>query len=232
MIVREFIYSALRKTHVYASGEQPNEAEANDALTQLNLMLYNWSIKPNGVHKFVKESFSFTGVQEYTYGDGGDFDSERPIKILECYYGDSAIDRIVSKTTPYNWAQISDKTITGYPIVYLFNNTYPLSTITFYPVPLSTLTVFFIALKPLAQYSALTDELDLPPEYQSAIQWNLALELAPEYRGDPSNVVVLRANETLKELESYHSQNNPPAQIQTYSDGKYNGQQYNIYEGC
>jgi hypothetical protein len=232
MIIRDFIYSAFRKVGIYSAGDQPLASEAEDGLVQLNRMLYQWSIQPNGLYTFVKESFLLvSGQQDYTYGSGGDFDSVRPIKILECFYRNNEIDKTIQQIDSKNWSQITSKLTQSYPIVFLYTPDFSLVKISFYPIPTLNDEVFFISQKPLNQYTHLTDELNLPPEYEEAIQWNLAKKIGAEYTDSIPSIVLLEARDTLKELKSYHSQQKIPPQIGTWPYKRASGHWYNIYEG-
>lgn len=228
MIVRQLINSALRKLGVYASGEGATSAEVSDALTQVNRMLYSWSSQANGIHEVKTESFSLVqGTQEYTYGSGGDFDSARPIRILRCWFRDNGVDLNILETTYKNFADIGDKDLESYPQVFLHNPEYPLAKVSFWPVPDDSYSVYFQAQKPLGQYTNSANDLNLPPEYEEAIEWNLAARLAPEYIGEVPRTVAMMAQQTFQTLKTLHA--GPVPQINT-SISRPTGRAYNIYE--
>lgn len=226
--VKEVINGSLKKLGVFAPGESATATEISDAVSQLNRMLQSWSTHKNGIHAVTTESFNLAnGQQDYTYGSGGDFDSARPVNVLNAWLRDNGVDFMVIETTYHNWSRIGDKDLPSYPKVFLLNPSYPKATLSFYPVPDDTYSIYFHAIKPLAQYASATDSLNLPPEYEEAIEWNLAFRLAPEYIGQIPQVVAMSASETFNHLKSLHSQ--PVPQINTnIQSGRTRA--YNIYE--
>ena len=59
---------------------------------------------------------------------------------------------------------------------------YPYGTARFWPLPQAgQWELHLICKAPISGALAATDEIVLPPEYQDAIMWNLALRLAPSY---------------------------------------------------
>ena len=204
MIIKEIIQGAMRKLGVYSSGEQPTAAETADALDQVNRMLYNWSVQANGAHSITTEGFDLVVDQgEYTYGPGGDFDSIRPVKILSCWVRNADdVDSILPGTTHEDWASIEEKTESGSPKLFLYNPSFPLASIKLWPVldAIDSDKVWFQTVKPLNQYSHSTDDLDLPPEYEEAIEWNLAAKIAPEYIGELTSVIAVMAQKTFNDV--------------------------------
>jgi len=228
MIVKELIQSSLRKLGVYASGEYPTADEVSDALNQINRMLHSWSVEANGIYTQKYESFSLTGgTQDYTYGSGGDFDSARPIRIFNCIFQDNGNNYNIIETTRANWMGIDRFNLQSYPRMFLYEPEFPKAKIKFWPVPDDSYTVIFYAVKPLAQYDNNSNDLKLPPEYEEAIEWNLAARLAPEYVGEATRTIMSAAQDTLNKLRTFHAQ--PVPQIKTNIGGQ--GERYNIYEG-
>jgi len=228
MIVRQLINSALRKLNVYASGESATAAEISDALDQVNRMLHNWSIQQNGIHEIKTENFSLvSGTQDYTYGSGGDFASIRPTEILRCWFQDNGVDLNILQTTYKNWADIGDKDLKSYPQVFLHNPEYPKAKVSFWPLPDDSYTVYFQVVKPLGQYTNSANDLNLPPEYEEAIEWNLAARLAPEYIGEMPRTIAIMAQQSLRDLKNLHA--GPVPQLNT-DIGRRTNKNYNIYE--
>ena len=197
MAVKQLINSALRKLGVIGAKEEADAREISDALNQLNRMLNNWSVQPNNIYKIVKEDFTLTsGTSEYTFGAGGTFNSARPTKIIRCTYASGGVDHKIVETTAENYADIGLKTLESLPEMFWYNPEYPLGRMTFYPVPDDAYTITVYSKKPLAQYTNSANDVNLPPEYESAIEFNLAIELSAEYTSDPPAVVVARAQST------------------------------------
>ena len=223
MIIKQLIQGALRKLGVYPPGESPTAAEISDALESVNRMLYSWSVDSNAVYESAYETFSLvSGTQDYTYGAGGDFDSARPIEILSCAYRDNGIDFTLPETTRQNWMDIGQKSLESIPQFFLHEPEYPLAKISFWPVPDDNYTIVFYAKKPLNQYSSSAENVGLPPEYEEAIEWNLAVRLAPEYLGEVPQTVLMMANSAFAQLKQYHAQPIPQIMTAYENQGMYN----------
>ncbi|NCV71604.1 MAG: hypothetical protein EBW55_13090, partial [Betaproteobacteria bacterium] len=78
-----------------------------------------------------------------------------------------------------------------YPGAWYYNPTFPTGTLTCWPVPTSsTLQGVLYTPTPVAEFSALTDVVSLPPGYRRFLRTNLAVELAPTFQVQPSPVAV------------------------------------------
>jgi hypothetical protein len=227
--VREIINAALAHIGAAENVNGPTAAQVDEALKQINRMLQSWSSQRNGIYSITTESFTLSpGQADYTYGSGGDFDSVRPTQILDCWVRDNNVDFIVLETTHYNYARITDKDIqTYYPEVFLHKDEYPLAKLTFYPVPNEAYPIYFHVLKPLSQYTNSANDLNLPPEYEEAVEWNLAMRLAPRYLGETPQTVASMAAQSYRSLKRLHAP--PIPQIRTEIK-RQEYRAYNIYE--
>jgi hypothetical protein len=180
---RNLVESTLRLIGVLASGETAPAAQANDALTRLNGMLKSWNIEGLMVYKTTREEFPLIASQQsVTMGTGGDFDTTRPSKITGVGVMISEIELPVDIITVEEWAKIVDKGTgsTQATKVYV-EGTYPLETLNFWPMPTANNTVVIYSQKPIASTLALADTLSMPDGYELALEYNLALFLAPEF---------------------------------------------------
>ncbi len=213
MIIREVINGALRKLGVYASGENASSSEAQDALTQVNRMLSNWSMLPGYLNDFAYDTLTLTsGVSGYSFGSGGDIDTPRPTKILEFSINDG-LDYPVKELSRQAYTKITDKAITGRPYSFLYLPYFPLSSFILYPTPDKAYTLRINSNKPLIQYATSSDDFGLPLEYAEAIEWNLTMRLLPEYPGTTTTIAQLiyqTAEKTLNDLKSFHMSMNIP----------------------
>jgi hypothetical protein len=96
--------------------------------------------------------------------------------------------------------------------------------LTVYPVPTIAMTLNLWSWKPLSSFAAVTDVVSLPPGYEKAIAYNLAIELAPENEV-PVPATVERGAITSKKL--IKRTNFTPVYLQpARSTGR-----FNIYSG-
>lgn len=230
MTVRDLIKSSLRLIGAIATGETPTSDEQADALVVLNDILESWSNNGFLIYEKKRETFSLVASQQsYTFGTGGDFNSARPVQILEVNSKDGDIETPMKILTDSEWAAVSDKTITAENPYYVYaSGTYPTETLSVWPVPTSTNSLVIHSLKPLTAFSAVGDTVSLPPGYARALKYNLALELAPEYGKPIDPTITVIANESKADLQR---QNINPVYMTPDTYGIGGGSRYDIYTG-
>lgn len=177
---------ALRLIQVLGADDTPTAEEAADGLAVANSMLDAWSIERLSVYQIQQNNYSWaSGNASRTIGSGGNFNTTRPVKIEEKgnFFRDSSnIDYPVVTLERQDYDQIGFKSAEGSVPEYLYHDTgYPLMTLYAYPVPSQTLTLYLNTWKPLQTFTSLATTLAMPPGYQAAVEYNLALWMAPEY---------------------------------------------------
>ncbi len=184
--VLDLITEAMKQIGALAIGETPTAEEAQDALAVLNDMLDSWRTESLLVDSYTANLFDFTaGQAAYTVGTGGNFNMSRPVTIDAVYVRDTqGNDYQVTVTNNYDdYASVVSKTVsTSIPQLAYDDGSFPLRTLTFWPVPSdTTYRPVLWTRNTLTQYNAITDVLSLAPGYKAAIQTNLALALCPRY---------------------------------------------------
>lgn len=175
------IKSAMRKGGILVKSETPDADEANDALESLNDLLASLSNDSMLATSRVLESFPIlSGVSNYTMGSGGDFNTQRPIKLISAYVRVGTIDYMLDIVTDENYASIPLKSTGSIPQHINYTNAYPLSTIRLFPMPASGYTLFLLSEKELSSFT-LNQTVDLPPGWKRMLVYNLAVELCAEY---------------------------------------------------
>lgn len=184
---RDLIRSSLKLIGVVAAGENPSAQEQTDALSTLNSMIDSWSTESLIVFSKTIEDFSFVSSQQvYTMGVGGTFDTVRPQKILRL----AVLDVTNTPNNEINievlnldqWASIHQKGVTSTFATRMYPDfTNPLVTLNFWPIPLNVNGVRIYSLKPLAELATPDSVVTLPPGYDLALRYNLAILLASEY---------------------------------------------------
>lgn len=153
-------------------------------LADLNTMIESWSLERLMVYQLLQESKALTTSDgTYTIGSGGDFNTTRPTKIVDpCFIRDSDdIDHPLTLIDAQQYGAITKKTIDGSIPEYLFYDmafASSLGTIYLYPEPEASLTLYINSWKQLQTFAAIGTTVVLPPGYQRAIEFNLAVELA------------------------------------------------------
>lgn len=182
----DVIKRAMRLIQVIGPDANPTAAEAADGLYALNSMLDSWGIERLMVYQVQQSNYSWaSGAASKTIGSGGDFSATRPTKISDdgnFFRTSGSIDYPLQVLPRTEYDEIVYKSAGGAIPEYLFHDTgYPLMTLYAFPVPSQTLTLYLNTWKPLQAFTALTTALALPAGYQSAIEYNLAQWIAPEF---------------------------------------------------
>jgi hypothetical protein len=207
----DLISSAMRLVGILGVGETPASNESTNALSSLNDMLDTWSNENLLIYDKVLEVFPLVGGQQsYTMGTGGNFNTARPLKIenafLRTLSGSQTLDLPIEILNQDQWASISVKSLSStLPTKLISLGSYPLETILLWPIPSAANSLGLWTWKPLSNITLLTTIINLPPGYNKALRYNLALELAPEYGREPSPLVLAEAiasKETLKRMNS------------------------------
>jgi hypothetical protein len=185
---------------VIASGATPSGNQLADGLTAINGMLESWRTKKLYAYAEVNSSLTLVSSQQsYSVGVGGNLNITRPVQFEDAYITQSNVDSPVRLIDQMTWDSIPDKTVTSPIVQYAFYNptmTGSLGTLLVYPTPNAANVLHLISWIVLDSLSAVGDTVLLPPGYDRAISSNLAIELAPEYRIDPSENLKAIARES------------------------------------
>lgn len=206
----EIITGAAKLIGVVFKSEVLDADESNDGLVALNDMLDTWSNDNLTTFAYTLESFTLTGSATYTIGVGGTFNTARPINIATAVVRLATIDYPLKIITQEQYQEeVPIKSLpSSIPQYLTYDNGFPLGTISIYGVPTGGTTLRMLSNKPLANLSALTTTVDLPPGWKRALKYNLAMELAPEYGADVPPNVQATAKTSLGAIKRSTSINN------------------------
>lgn len=201
MDVTRLIRSAIKAASSVDTHSTIDPAEYEDALESANMMLALWATQGLVVHHVITEQLTLVaGQASYTIGSSGNFNTSRPSRLVGGFIRDSNdTDSTIEIIDRERYNLLSNKDTEGIPKYLYMNPVYPLATIYVYFVPDAAYTLSLDSLKPLTALT-LDTELNMPPEYQEAIKWNLAVRLAADYKTSPRNDVVALAEESMKAL--------------------------------
>lgn len=185
---QEMIKRAMRLFGGLGTGEDLDASEAADGLVTLNAMLDSWQLDSLLVYSLADLTFSLVaGTRTYTIGPSGTVNTLRPIRIESAWTQDATGNRYECR--PINKVDIDRVTAlyvrAFYPSWYNYEPTFPLGTLSFYPTPSMTMTFAANVWSRLQSFANLTDTLSLPPGYEDAIVYNLAIHYAAEFGIDP-----------------------------------------------
>ena len=178
----------MRTIGVLASGENPTAQEQSDAFYSLNRMIAQWSIQRLFIYSITEEIFQFDpGIQSYTMGPGGDFDTLRPNLIQDINVRINAgttsqLDIPMDILNEKQWAKLGVKlTQSSWPTHVYPDYQNPQIVLNFWPIPQEAQGIEIFSFKPIGSFVTVDDVVVLPPGYEDAIIYNLAVRLCPEY---------------------------------------------------
>lgn len=182
----DLITGALRKIGQYAPGETVSAEDAQDALDTFNGMLDLWSAQKLSVYNQVETVKALNaGQATYTVGTSGDFNIERPLRIVRAYSRltttSSQVDFPCDMVTLEKYTAIGLKSQPGpWPKIAYYNTGFPQGSLTFWPVPSMNIEFHMWSDQVFASL-ALTDTIALPRGYFLGLQYSLAELLCSEY---------------------------------------------------
>jgi len=182
----------------------PTAGQSADALESLNDMISSWSADGLIVPYRTSENFTLTvGSAVYTIGAAGNFNTVRPLEIMEVYIRDSNNnDHYLTKMTQTQYALIVDKGADARPERYYYDPQYALGKIYFDSEPTTAETLHLISEKAITELAALTTTVSLPDHYKEALVFNLAVRLASDKNIEIDNNSIAIAIQTKNIIEN------------------------------
>lgn len=202
------ITTALKKIGALSAGQSATAADLSDGLASLNTMLESWSLDSLKVPFQTRISHTLDGSRSYTVGPGGDINTVRPTFIVSARVQVTRINYPMTVIRDRGtFDNIYDKRITGIPEFVYYDPSYPLGTLNVWYVGDSTHTLLLNTRGQLAQFPSPSLAIDLAPGYPRALEFNLAIEIAPDYETEPSALVIKTAQESLASIKRLNREN-------------------------
>jgi hypothetical protein len=200
----QFIDAALRTLGVLALDQTPETTQYANALIKLNGLVGELRVK--GLQIFQRTTYTMSlvnGTSSYTIGTGQTLNTPYPIHLLQAIRLDAnastRIDMDIIANSNFNRLPSNSS---GVPIQINYQPKMNMGVVQLWPTPDSysatNVTIQLTYLRPLEYFSASTDTADFPEEWVSAIIYNLAVRLAPEY-----GIPLQDRNLLIKEAETY-----------------------------
>lgn len=236
--ISDLINLAFIDSGIVGIGQTPQQLDLQNALTRLNYMIAQWNRKRWLLYNLTDVSTVTTGAESYSIGVSGDFNTPRPDRLEDgCFLrqlaqsGIQQIDyplQVLSSHEDYN--RIRLKTMGTWPSIIFYDSNWPSGTIYAWPVPSANLYELHVLVKnQIIQFVALDQQINLPPEYEAALYYNLQVRLRVAYRMPPDPAMIALAKESLNVIRGANvqvpSMKMPPAVIgaqrsyNVYSDG-------------
>ena len=183
---------AYKDAGLLQDGDEPNGEQLAEAITRLNDLINLWQTQ--GLKLFLITDQTVTlvsGQSKYTLKPGGDINITKPLRVIQAYYRDvNGIRRPLVPLSWDDWSRLSIINQTGQINSYFVDKqTFELD-VYFWLVPDATAatgTVHLILENQATNIVSLTDDYGFPPEWEMALRWGLADELAT---GQPTSIMT------------------------------------------
>lgn len=212
--VRSIITRSVRLLGAVAQGTPLPPGDAADGLLALNSMLEAWNIASLNVYTKNFDAYPLiSGKQVYTIGPSGDISGTpqlRPTNI------DRALLRVLQVTPNLElpikliedeeWSEINVKNLQStYCTKMYITGGFPNLELYLWPIPTIANELVLWTWNQILSIPDINLDLALPPGYERAIVYNLAMELSAEYGIMPSPVVVQIATDSLAHIKRINS---------------------------
>lgn len=206
--VTEIVKLALKDIGVIGGRETPSDDEMQDALSTLNQMLAMWRTQTLSVYCQKQGTITVDGSVSYTVGTGGDLNIERPVAIDGVFWrsSDNLTDYPLKVYHSYeDYQDLVQKTLQALPCLAYYRPAYPTGELFVWPQPTDG-TLYVTVMQEMPTYTTIQDDIDLPPEYEGAIRWNLAEMLCATFSMPITPEIAKFAKQTKRALKINNTQ--------------------------
>jgi hypothetical protein len=213
---RQIIYRACRHLgYAFQGSTIPADLES-DALYTLNAMVEAWNLNRWLIPWQEIETYTLTANQtSFTIGSGGDFDGPRPLRIEQANIIINTYSPVLRKPMDIvdfrQWSAVQVQQVTAIPNILYYDGAFTssLGKVYLWPQANQAYQIELFQWHALEAFAAAATAYNLPPGYERALIFNLAVELfsmAPDKfnRGGFGNVQRL-AKESKDAVIDYNS---------------------------
>ncbi len=194
-------------------GQSISPEQAQQGLRKCNRMTQEWSIQKLVEFVVTVRPFALAAtVQDYTVGPTGGFVGTRPVFVdsgLALIPG-SSMQNPMNILTKEQWDALPDSGVVcgpnGAPANLWPEYTFPDLTFHVSPIPSTVVNIRLGTWELIQQFATLFDEISLPPAYEKAIMYNLAVELAGDYDQPVTQELAMLASGSLNNIKTNNAQ--------------------------
>lgn len=213
--INDLLRRSFRMIGVLRSGFQPSPSDVTDALVSLNAMLDAWATDELNLFAVFIAQYDLTpSKQSYTIGPAAaDFIAARPLRIdranlIILSNPQQPLRKPLQILNSQGWATIKLQTVQSViPIQLYYDPTYPLGTLSLWPMPTLAYQLELFTFQPLTgSFSSGGQTFDMPPGYLDAVAYNLAVRLSSEWQRPLRQDVIALASESLAMIQRLNDQ--------------------------
>lgn len=196
--VQDLLTNILRDGGIVGEDEQPEPAQINRTMRQINWQLAEWARHRYLMYRLVDRLFTSTGAATYSVGLGQVVNiNPRPDRLESAFLRinptsqnpvDLPLDIIQSKED-YNRIPLKSLGLNsgggGGTIAWriFYDPIWPVGILKPYPIPQATLYAINVTFKEvIPRFANVQDKVNLPPEYEAALNWGGAEIMRAAYQ--------------------------------------------------
>lgn len=176
----------------------PDDASMQIGLRTFNRLLDQWSNQSLVVFNTSTDSFVMTAGQA-AYSTS--LLVARPTEVLFTFVRQAGVDYTVTLIGAEDYAGIGYKGTIGLPYQCWFNSGMPQGTLTYFPVPSTAYEAHVGYRAPLTSIATLTQQLSLPPGYETALVYGIATMLCPLFGTEPTPTCIYHAKSSKEAIK-------------------------------
>lgn len=212
---QQLLMNALTDAGIIGIDEAPDQPVLNRAFSQVNWLLAQWARKRWLCYRLQDYSFVSTGAPTYTVGNNQTVNiNPRPDRIDYAFlrflntnngqqpnnavYVDIPL-RVIPSHEDY--ARITVKQIGTLAWEIFYDPSWPVGVLRPWPVPQATIYEIHVGIKViLPRFTSLQQQINLPPEYEIALNWCLVRRLRATYQMPPDPTIDSLARDALNTM--------------------------------
>ena len=204
-VLTAIVIPSMQDLLILRQGQTPSDDDSNLVFNAANAMIDRWNadrLCSTGLDTINLGLTAHKGV--YTIGlalagdPPADFVRPRPVLIQNAVIAIAGLELPIRIVEFNEWAAVREKTSEAQlPELLFCDYNWPVATINFHDIPLGAVSTFLkiMAWRPLPLFTSLTQEINLPPAYIEAIEFNLAVRVAGKFgRQIPPQVLQMAAD--------------------------------------
>jgi len=190
----EIIYDAFSLINVIDDGETMQADQWNYGRRMLNDFINMFSVHP-GLWLKSKTTVTLTpGTTSYAVGVGETIDIPKPMQIREAWRETGGYEIPISVEPRSEYMGIPNKTLQAPPTLIYLDLQRDTGTLYVWPTGTATdNTIIIDACRPIQDFDTEGNNPDLPREWMLALKYQLAVVLAPKYKGTvvPADIKIM-----------------------------------------
>lgn len=209
--VLDIITRALQVTGSLATLETPSADDAQLGLQTLNEMIDGWNSQRLNLFTVGYQQYPLQPAQQtYQVGPGGvdfNYPSIVLIQTASVIVPGTSARMELDLLSSVEWAALREKYLIGvFPQRLYCDYNWPISLLNLHPVPSGSITLELYLWSILPAFSTISDPVNFRPGYVEALEYNLALKLAPIYGMQVDQITIALAQTYKQQMQSLNAQ--------------------------